>query len=264
MEREELVGELLTVLERAEVRLMAWGFADVAHTGEEVVSLFAGHPKLGHAFQEAAGHGGEELWVDDLVSAGLLYRVSFGPPTAYRSRFAESTRLLLKLRQRFKDSDWSTAPELVSDARFYLGPRHFPVREIGVSEAWSEVGDSAWNSELQRQVFGALCQGLSGLAAFQVRATRRILDHYRGTGRFAGTVITAGTGGGKTKAFYIPALMGIAADIATDQRTATRVLAIYPRNVLLSDQFAEATRLALQASAALGPKIVAGRSVWAP
>src|SRR5258707_467330 len=105
MDRDELVGELLTALERSEVRLMAWGFTDVAHTGEEIASLFASHPELGQDFKEAAGQVGEELWVDDLVSAGLLYRVSFGPPATYRSRFAESTRLLLRLRQRFRDDD---------------------------------------------------------------------------------------------------------------------------------------------------------------
>src|SRR5262245_55372739 len=102
MDREELVGELLTTLEQAEVRLMAWGFTDVAHTGDEIATLFARHPELGHVFQEVTSQVGEELWIDDLVSAGLLYRVSFGPPATYRSRFAESTRLLVRLRQRFR------------------------------------------------------------------------------------------------------------------------------------------------------------------
>lgn len=245
MNGNELVGELLTLLERAEVRLMAWGFADVTHTGEEIVSLFGGDERLGHTFREAAGPGGEELWIDDLVAAGLLYRVSFGPPASYRSRFAESTRLFLRLRQRFKNDDWSTAPELVSDARFYLEPRHFPVRNIRPSDAWSDVAEAAWSPTLQRRIFETLCQSLPGLAAFQVRATRRILEHYGGTRRFAGTVITAGTGGGKTRAFYVPALMGVAADVAEDPAYATRVLSVYPRNVLLADQFAQAIRLAV-------------------
>lgn len=255
MDRSELVGELLTLLERAEVRLMAWGFADVTHTGEEVVTLFSGDERLGHAFQEAAGPGGEELWVDDLVAAGLLYRVSFGPPASYRSRFAESTRLFLRLRQRFRNDDWSTAPELVSDARFYLGPRHFPVRNIRPPEAWRDLAETAWSPALQRSVFDTLCHSLPGLAAFQVRATRRILEHYRGIRRLAGTVITAGTGSGKTRAFYLPALMGIAADVAEDPACTTRVLSVYPRNVLLADQFAEAIRLAVATTNALGRRL---------
>src|SRR5262245_1132320 len=80
MERNELIGELLTRLERAEVRLMEWGFIDVSHTGDELVDLFASHPTLGGEFRELAGPVGEELWIDDLVSSGLLYRISFGPP----------------------------------------------------------------------------------------------------------------------------------------------------------------------------------------
>lgn len=255
MDRAELIGELLTTLEAAEVRLMAWGFVDVIHTGEEIATLFGNHPELGQHFREAAEQAGEELWIDDLVSAGLLFRVSFGPPSTYRSRFAESTRLLLRLRQRFRHDDWATAPELVSDARFYLGPRHFPVRNVEVPAAWRSLAASAWNPELQRDVFTAACGGVSRLAAFQVRAASRILDHYRGLERFAGTVITAGTGGGKTKAFYIPALMGVAADIVADSRPATHVLSVYPRNVLLSDQFAEVTRLAMAVNTAVGNRL---------
>lgn len=253
MGRDELIGELLTTLERAEVRLMEWGFVDVSHTGPEVADLFANHVSLGAPFEELAGGGRELLFVDDLAAAGLLYRVAFGPPTRYRSRFAESARLLVRLRQRFKPDDWNTAPELVSDARFFLGPRRFPVRDIDSATAWQSLQAVAWSGELQRTVLDSLCIGAGGplrLAAFQLRASERILRSYRGTERSTGTVVTAGTGGGKTKAFYIPALMGIAADIAADPSPTAKVLSIYPRNVLLADQFAEATSLAMTASTA--------------
>lgn len=258
MGHEELVGELLTSLERAEVRLMEWGFFDVSHTSDEVVNLFGSHPTLGVAFRDLAGYGAETLWIDDLVSAGLLYRVSFGPPSTYRSRFAESARLLVKLRQRFRDDDWSTAPELVSDARFYLGPRRFPVRNVDSAAAWKALSPLAWRPELQRLVYESLCGGRDGgirLAAFQLRASHRILNHYRNIDRPVGTVVTAGTGGGKTKAFYIPALMGIASDLSVDAMDSTRVLSVYPRNVLLADQFSEVTQLAMTVNAALRRKL---------
>jgi hypothetical protein len=258
MDRDELIGELLTSLERAEVRLMEWGFIDVSHTGDEIVDLFASHPTLGTVFRELAGPSEETLWVDDLVSAGLLFRVSFGPPSTYRSRFAESARLLVKLRQRFREDDWSTAPELVSDARFYLGPRRFPVRNIDLAETWLTLSPFTWRPELQHDVLEALCGGPGDgirLAGFQLRASQRILEHYRGTDKSTGTVITAGTGGGKTKAFYIPALMGIAADVAANPAAATRILSVYPRNVLLADQFAEATQLAMTVNLALNGQL---------
>jgi hypothetical protein len=259
MIEQELIGELITSLERAEVRLMEWGFTDVTHTSQEIAGLFTQHPGLGGAFDEVARKGGAELWIDNLVTAGLLYRVSFGPPLTYRSRFAESVRLLVKLRQRFRDDDWSTAPELVSDARFYLGPRRFPVRDIDAASVWDSLSPLAWLPDVQRTVLDALSRGVNGrgiqFAGFQLRAGKRILEHYRGLGRASGTVITAGTGGGKTKAFYIPALMGIAADVVADANALTRVLSIYPRNVLLADQFAEATQLAMNVNAVLAGKL---------
>ena len=253
MQPEDLIGELLTSLETAEVRLMEWGFSDVSHTDDEIVELFTCHPRLGEAFREAAGPGGETLWVDDLVSMGLLYRVSFGPPRIYRSRFAESARLLVKLRQRFSEKDWSTAPELVSDARYFLGPRRFPVRNIDEASVWETLSSLASQPVLQRAALGALCGGSKGirLAGFQVRASHRILEHYTRRERASGTVITAGTGGGKTKAFYIPVLMGIVADLTRDSSHMCRVLSVYPRNVLLADQFSEATQLAMLVNAAM-------------
>ena len=257
MNVEELIGELLTSLERSEVRLMEWGFNEVAHTADEIVELFASHVTLGDEFRNAVPYGEERLWVDDLVSSGLLYRVSFGSPSVYRSRFAESARLLVRLRQRFSDDDWASAPELVSDVRFHLGPRRFPVRETDAATTWSALSAVAWQIDLQRAVLQALFgpDDRFKLAAFQVRAAGRILSQYRGAENASGTVVTAGTGGGKTKSFYIPALMGIAADMVTNPGNTTKVLAIYPRNVLLADQFAEATQLAMTVNKALVGKL---------
>ena len=51
-------------------------------------------------------------------------------------------------------------------------------------------------------------------------------------------VIGAGTGAGKTKAFYIPALAEVAATL--DALRWVQVLALYPRVELLKDQLAEA------------------------
>lgn len=254
MTREQMIGELLTSLERSEVRLMEWGFTNVAHTAEEIVALFTSDVTLDEMFRSTVPYDEEALWIDGLVSSGLLQRVSFGPPAAYRSRFAESVRLLVNLRQRFSANDWASAPELVSDVRFHLGPRRFPVRATGFDAAWTDLSGLAWSKSVQEPVLKALFgpDGTFELAAFQVRAAQRILGHYRGSGRASGTVVTAGTGGGKTKAFYIPALMGIAADVAAGGAPSTKVLAIYPRNVLLADQFAEATQLAQTVSSALG------------
>ncbi|MDM0117523.1 protein DpdJ [Variovorax sp. J22R133] len=269
MDRNTVIGELLTRLEREEVQIMEWGFFDGVHTADEIAALFLSHPEYGSAFSDLAGAGAEALFVDDLASAGLLQRVGNGYPSTYRSRFAESARLFVRLRQRFREDDWAVAPELVSEARFHLAPRRFPVREIGFESAWEALESNAWHARVQREVLRALCATESdrplALAGFQIRAAQRILGHFRHAGKATGTVVTAGTGGGKTKAFYIPALMGIAAEIAERVDPSTKVLAIYPRNVLLEDQFSEATHQAMVVNrlfeAALGRPIRIGAMV---
>jgi hypothetical protein len=240
-DRMKVLGELLTKLERREAALLEWGFFDVVHTGDEITEIFLNDPKWGPAFLELA-EGSEELFIDNLAESQLLYRVDDGYPRRYRSRFAESLRLLARLRQRFRPDDWTHAPELVSQVRLHLAPRKFPIRDQTFDQVWQSVSPGSWSQSLQRKVLQALMSGQQPLqlAAFQVRAIKRILGHYRGTVEPSGTVVTAGTGGGKTKSFYIPALMGISADISQDVAPATRVLALYPRNVLLADQFAEA------------------------
>jgi ATP-dependent helicase YprA (DUF1998 family) len=55
-----------------------------------------------------------------------------------------------------------------------------------------------------------------------------------------GTIICAGTGSGKTLAFYWPALIALTRILEQSSARAVRILAIYPRNELLKDQFAEA------------------------
>jgi ATP-dependent helicase YprA (DUF1998 family) len=63
------------------------------------------------------------------------------------------------------------------------------------------------------------------------------LENYGGSG-FSGSVVCAGTGSGKTKAFYVPAFLGIVPELGDE--AFTKVIAIYPRNVLLADQLREA------------------------
>lgn len=243
MDARKVIGELLTLLERREAELMEWGFFEVSHSAGDIASLFSESSEWGDAFRDLLEDRSEELLIDDLAAAHILHRVSGTYPPAYRSRFAESTRLFARLRQRFKADDWLTAPELVSEVRLHLSARRIPVRNVPVSAVWEQLRGAAWKSDLQRTALVALC-GSEGaelpLAPFQVRAAARILQFYRGSPEPTGTVVTAGTGGGKTKSFYIPAFLGIVADIAADARHSTKVLSIYPRNVLLTDQFSEA------------------------
>ena len=94
---------------------------------------------------------------------------------------------------------------------------------------------------LQQALFAALAADPAGrpyqFAGFQRRVFGHILRHYGNPG-VSGTIVCAGTGSGKTKAFYVPALLAAATELK--ERSFPKVIAIYPRNVLLADQLREA------------------------
>ena len=226
---------------------MEWGLYEVSHTERELIDLFENHPEVGSSFKRLTEVTGSKIFLDDLVNAGLLCHTGQGRNTGFRSRFSESIRLFVSLRQRFRSDDWDTAPELVSEAKFHLSPRRFPVRDVSYREVVDVLDKTIWQKDIQERVLSTLLDQHTKspllLAPFQKRAIQRILGNYQNTQRSTGTVVTAGTGGGKTKAFYIPALMGIAADIKANPTASCKVLGVYPRNVLLSDQFSEVVGL---------------------
>jgi len=76
-----------------------------------------------------------------------------------------------------------------------------------------------------------------GLSAFQVDATARILAAVQRP-RASGIVVAAGTGTGKTLAFYLPAMALIAIHI--DETYWPKVVAMYPRVELLKDHCSQA------------------------
>lgn len=240
MSRIKLIGELLSVLERREARLLEWGFLDASFSALEVIDVFRNADRvLVDELDKWLAEISAELLVDNLAESGLLVRVG----DRYRSRFAETIRLFGRLRQRFSMDDWATAPHLISDLKIHLAPRKYPRRNIPAIDVWGQISSACWSEPVQHLVFKALTKtGDQELefSGFQIRATHRLLSNYRPKSQSTGTVISAGTGSGKTKAFYLPAFMGIAADLEQDDRSYTKVLAIYPRNVLLADQLTEA------------------------
>jgi hypothetical protein len=117
---------------------------------------------------------------------------------------------------------------------------------------------------LKRRALEALLRSSEGsgleLADFQLHATKRILlDLEARTSR--ATIVCAGTGTGKTLAFYLPALTHVAS-LMQPNAFWTKAIAIYPRNELLKDQFsetyAEARRLDQLLSTQVGRKLSIG------
>ena len=234
--------ETLSAVERAEARLLAWGIVDGAMTEAEILEILEQdlRRQADTGEDEAADLDAEEIF-DELLRETLLIRAP-ERPSHYRSRMAETVRLLARLRQLFPGHEhggWLTAARLVADFRFSLQPRRYPTREIAVDKALVQldaaIGESA--KSLQRCLAAGLPSHSSGfsLSQFQVDAVVSILRRLSADDGGA-TVVTAGTGSGKTLAFYLPVLSFIAS-----WRTAhgPQAIAIYPRNELLKDQLSQ-------------------------
>lgn len=236
---DRLATEVLTLIEISEARLLNWGFVSVQSDvrGQMEAMLSALPPASAALWAEAHAAG---VTPDDVLTNLRDRQLIFPGRDRYRSRFAETVRLLYLLRQRFSPKDWLSAARLVSDMRIQIQRRRYPRRDVSPSDVLATV-DQLGIPPLQRAAISEMLRGPNGealhLAEFQREAIAYQLRALQDRGDRA-LVIGAGTGAGKTKAFYIPALAEVTAEINSSH--STKSLAIYPRIELLKDQLAEA------------------------
>lgn len=226
---------VLDRIEAIEMRSLEWGFTDGSLSEAEAFDL-------GDQVCEAAGDSstdGQDL-VEELIDAKLIFEMaSVGGDVRIRSRFAEMMRLLAANRQLFPNKPWQGAPSLVADFRVDCRPRRFPKRQRLPADIITEHASMLGGSQLRQDLWSALTARESmKLAGFQERAALRL----SAATDDGGTIVTAGTGSGKTIAFYLPAMIRIGEAIDADHWV--KAIAIYPRIELLKDQFAEAFRMA--------------------
>lgn len=220
---DRTLPNLLDEIEKREMPLLSWGVVGGSFTDEELLTLL------------------EDLRPDedpeDLLDALLEHQFVVARGTSgdrFRSRMAETVRLAVGLRQWLPSNTWRTAAPLVSDVRFLSRPRVVPRRDRTPDELIASsnraVGDR-WTSAhdtTMRAIVGARM-----VSSFQERSAARLLSAVSVEGA-SGTCVTAGTGAGKTLAFYLPALTHI---MATPRSPGVpRIVAIYPRIELLRDQ----------------------------
>lgn len=254
----------LDTLEQRELPLLTWGIVDAAITHEELAELL--NPLLSKAIRD----GLDTFFDTDAVIEDLVQRVfvlcvdDTGP--RYRSRMAETIRLASKLRQWFPkhgiDGGWVNAPTLIADYRFRWRRREYPARTLKFEELLAEIGEVPSSTiSAMRALLQSDTRPIE-LARFQVNATSRIVNSLR-SGKAAGTIVCAGTGSGKTMAFYLPALSHISQllqDSPSKQRW-VKAIALYPRNELLKDQLGEVysqARCLDSVLASVGHKIALG------
>jgi hypothetical protein len=239
------VSEFLALLEHQESRLLSWGFYGGSFDAGQVDEWLAQASddlRLGWADHEATGESVDSL-LELLREERQLFELPDRPGN-FRTRFAEGVRLLASLRQLFPGRSWTVAPRLISDVRMHLSPRLYPRRDVSVDECWSDLENlvAPGRSALLKQclfAFAGYPEPTIAFAGFQRRAFHHIFSSY-GSDRNGGSVVSAGTGSGKTKAFYVPAFLRIIDEIAQNRPAFTKVIAIYPRTVLLADQLREA------------------------
>lgn len=237
-DRESVLIEFLDRLERQEERLLAWGVVDGAFIADELfdhAEAFLNERSLWNVFSDP-----DEV-VELLQDRQLLFHFLEGTHSRWRTRMAEAVRLVSKLRQLFPGRPWQLAPTLVADYRLARVPRRYPRREIVPEVVFARLEADLRLTRLRRDALVALLRvGQSDelrLAEFQFQAIRRMLRDLESRNS-RGLIIGAGTGTGKTLAFYIPALTHLAGLVEPNEHW-TKSVAIYPRNELLKDQFSE-------------------------
>lgn len=235
----------LCQLEQKEAELLSWGMVDGFFSDDEIYDL--AEEFLEQYSGESPFFDSDEL-IEWLGSRALLYaREAIGETPIWRTRMAESVRLLARLRQFFNEDGWRTGPKLVGDFRFKVSPRQFPRRHIPPARVVTELEDFCRISANQAAVLQALLGSLSErplmLADFQLAAAKQVLSAVQ-TRRAGGTIVCAGTGSGKTLAFYLPAFVDIVSRLGGPGRVSC--LALYPRIELLKDQFRTALSTLLQ------------------
>lgn len=236
----KLCNEVLTLIEIKEVKLLGWGFVNThIDLRLEIFDILDNLPPEASIIWRNAQQAGQRE--DDIIQNLTDRRLLFEVPEGYRSRFAETIRLLFLLRQRFSNDDWQVAARLVSDLKLQLHRRRYPKRDIE-SDLLMDALEPLKLSPLHKEAITELLQdpqlGTIRLSKFQLDAIVQQFRNLQADSDRA-LVIGAGTGAGKTKAFYIPALAHIAESIQKHQYT-LQAMAIYPRIELLKDQLAEA------------------------
>lgn len=237
----EQLHACLDKLEEQETSLLVWGDTGGFFSEDEVLTILE---------EVLPDHDPYDVLIA-LSKHAMLIEVPHpeGLTNVYRTRMGEAAHLYRNLRQWFLNQPIDRARTLVSDFRFLRRPRSYPKRDHDVAQLlpkWLQLSTLCDPEHLKAAIELLLnpASNLRNLAGFQSRATSSILQafsehRYRPT-HASGTIVCAGTGSGKTLSFYLPGLASLAADLLSDHTPRVRILAIYPRNELLKDQFMEA------------------------
>ena len=137
--------------------------------------------------------------LDYLLTKGLILET---PNQLYRSRMAETVRLLSTAKQWFPGKTSQDARPLVMDFRLEQRPRQRPRRDLKKEDVINELSTVTHSNKVNEALKAITPETISG---FQKRSISAILESLESS-EDRTVMITAGTGSGKTNGFYLPTL----------------------------------------------------------
>lgn len=251
---KRLADEVLTFIEQREAEQVAYGIYDVTMTKAEVIESFQPTEDIQLAKEEEAEAVSNALQqlVDDLQII-RFDRVESPGDWVFRSRIAETVRLLTKLRQRIvrytnekPRHRISNSKRLVADVKFSVASRRVPRRNIEVDRCMAPLingsKEQQQTASLLLEVIETKLRKLRQMSGFQLRSLHRILEAVEldaQQGIEKGVVVTASTGAGKTYAFFLPVLAKMVLERCLRGREGVKAICIYPRVALSENQLTD-------------------------
>ncbi|MCS6939888.1 MAG: DEAD/DEAH box helicase [Roseiflexus sp.] len=251
-----VADDVLTFIEQREAEQIAYGIYDVIMTGAEVIAGFRPHSLR---FDTDA-----ERYEQVCSALQLLYerldvlRLDDDPAASVemwvlRSRIAEMVRLIALVRQRIvwfsnqrESHRLSSSKRLVTDVTLTVQSRLVPRRDRPSAEI---LATTLRASEDHQRVAAYLTEVIDRslpklrlLSGFQQRAFEAILraiDSGERGGGSRGVAVTAGTGAGKTYAFFLPVLVYSLLARCLRGQVGVKAICIYPRVALSENQLSD-------------------------
>ncbi len=177
-------------------------------------------------------------------------------PGLFRSRIAETVRVLRLVRQRiWRQRDLSDAALLVEDIRVEFRQRYRPSRKaVLIADALPGEVPAAIAHSFREAI------GFETVSRFQAEAIEQVYLHARrGNPNNRSFIIAGDTGAGKTEAFFFPILLDIASEPPDlRQHQGVRAVLVYPRIRLARNQLGRLLRYTSRFLKAGGPRITFG------